>query len=206
MPAESFERWNIDPSLLNENIAGRFEMLRNMLNEKVGDVNPRLSDPELRTTVGDWHTAELTYGEIVDREVTQESPCLPAGAVHCTDPAVLLTTMEHHIASINHYLCAGYSQLMDDQLAGYQVKEFQESYSDCRFPHGDWADWLHPKVEGYDWFRGYKVDVTEKDSVLILRPWMQPWVQGGSPFPEIFLLGEPDPQEVQKIVFAMGIS
>ena len=49
---------------------------------------------------------------------------------------------------------------------------------------------LTPKVEGYDWYRGFAFKSKEtQGEVFIFTGWMQPWYDGGAPDPIVFTRG-----------------
>lgn len=179
---------------------GAYALLVEQLGQRVGDVHPRLSDEAQRYTVGDVEAAELTYAQIVAREATDESPDLPAGAHPYTgDARSRLTMAAGHLGRVQSYLTDHWTWSHPTTLDGRQVVEFQDAYA----APGDYdaqGRWVHPTVEGYQWYRGLRVDTGDDTAVIIMQPWMQAWREGGAPFPALYAIGDPDPAVVQRVV------
>jgi hypothetical protein len=188
-----------EASIIDPQDIGAYALLVDRLGQKVGDVHPRLSQPNEDFTDSDEHVAALTYGEIVAREATSVSPELPEGAHNYNDPRSRLALANYHMARIDTYLNGGSTVNHPNELAGAPVIEFQNKYaaSDSFEEH---ARWLHPEVEGYNWFRGLEVPTGEDSAIIIFTPWMQPWRQGGAPFPTLYAIGDPSPERVREIV------
>lgn len=59
---------------------------------------------------------------------------------------------------------------------------------------------LHPIVEGYSWFRGYRFSNPHtKSEVFIFSGWKQPWHKGGAPDPIIYTRGNTSEEMVRKV-------
>lgn len=153
----------------------------------------------LGTLVGNATSTQLTYGQLVQRYGTDESPDLPAGAVKCDDREVDCLLMEGHLQAIDRYLLTQVYRPQPSKLAGFPVQQLDAKevveYFGLDSP-------LHPKVEGYDWYRGYLTVIDEGVAAILCAPWIQPWHKGGSPFPIVYTLGNPRLEDVRSIVAA----
>jgi hypothetical protein len=190
---------DFDPSSSNLNLQFRREILIRELGKVIGETNLRLKSSERKRTVGDYQAAELTYSDVVRRFPTSQSPELPDGFSRSDDPVIEAILQEYHLAAINSYLELGRSGVRPTQLGGLGVVELQDLYPN------EFERYLTPLVEGYRWYRGYKVDVNSNDSILLLQSWMQPWYEGGSPFPVMYVAGNPDDETTQIIARDFGL-
>lgn len=143
---------------------------------------------------------KLTYGDIVALQPSVESPDLPAGFVKSDDPLAELVLQEFHLKFLKQNLATGARRPLPTHLAGFEVQEMQDVYPD------EFARYVHPTVEGYGWYRGLMVDPSDTSSVLVLVPWMQPWYEGGSPFPTLYVEGDPSPDQVQAVAIDFSIA
>jgi len=174
---------------LHATLESRFQALEEQYTQKIGEVHPRLSIPELRRTIGDHLTAELTYGDVLGRIATEETIHLPADASVCEDPFALTLLMEEHFNELKKYLLSGRLSEKFSSPSTYPVNQFQDIYGDTEA--GTKNDWVHPLVSGYYWFRGFQATITREDAVIILQPFMMPTRPSGSPFPELYIIGNP---------------
>ena len=189
-------------------LEGTQEVVVEALGRLVGDTNVRLCDASRRYTVGDINAAALTYGQIVARIPSEQSPDLPVGAQRCEDPLTEALLQKNHLAHIDAYLTVDYREQRGRQsvpntnpieLGGFEAVELQKRYPE------EFARLLHPVVEGYSWYRGYEVVIGETESALLFQPWMFPGREGGSPFPILYTVGNPTPAVLQTIAAEFGL-
>jgi len=176
-----------DPFDSEETLQLRYDAVEAFLASSVGEVHPHLIRPNRRYSAAGNKAAQLAYGAIVRRVADERSPDLPAGAIRNVDPLANLTLMERHLADINAYLLHDCCRAKDLGSTGLPFEELPE---------------LHPMIEGYSWYRGYQVYTGGSSSVIVLTPWMQPWIEGGSPVPILYTLGDPSAAQVREVAFA----
>ena len=197
MSIERLDSLSGKPGYLSGELLDRYWLLAEKLEHKIGFSHPRLSMPNLRTTISDNSAAELTYLEVVDYSPTDYSPQLPPNAYPCEDPEVLITLMEDHIRSIDMEL--PFTEIT--HLAGINVYELQNIYPS---DESEWLKWLAPIVSGQVWHRGYQIYTSKEDAVIILQPSKVINVPSGSPFPEMYLIGSPKKEVILAAVNDFG--
>lgn len=146
----------------------------------------------------------ILLSEVVEREITDKSPCLPEGAVRSTDRYVETTIQLGHLMLLRAEAERedfNSPVLKPGHLAGFPIEELMHEH-----PKGFKCTDL---VEGYNWYRIYDLDATSSEDrqrdenasnrALILQPWQQPWLKGGAPYPVMYTVGDVTP-ETQRLI------
>lgn len=134
----------------------------------------------------------VPLSKAVQRQITEESPCLPEGAVRVDDKYVEATIRLGHLVLLR---AQGEREPHNDQsletgyLAGYPIQKMTHN-------HPASVNCIDT-VEGYAWHRIFEVDTTtakqrradENNRALLLQPWRQPWREGGAPYPVMYTVG-----------------
>jgi hypothetical protein len=108
--------------------------------------------------------------------------------------------MERHLRSIDASFLPRLTSLGHPRkLAGLPVTHLQAG---GKYRGEDTARSYSPTVEGYNWYSGYVVNTNNNNAAIILAPYMQPWREGGSPFPIVYTLGEIEMTAVREVVHA----
>jgi hypothetical protein len=128
------------------------------------------------------------------RQIKDGNSGLPEGAVKCEDREVAQLLQEMWVEKIRAYFNRHYSSGSAFSLAGYKV---EESSADSPTFSGE----LHPRVEGYIWYRGIAIEV-ENGKVILFFGWMQPWLEGGAPDPICYTVDNPSRASVLQAIRA----
>lgn len=145
---------------------------------------------------------DIPLSEVVNRAITDESPCLPEGAVRSEDDYVEATIRLGHLMLLRENgetkkLISG--ELPTIYLGDYPIKAMAHEH-----PRNARCD---DTIEGYSWYRIHEVDTStlqqkrdgETAAALILQPWYQPWLPGGATYPVIYTRGNVTPEDQRAV-------
>ena len=127
------------------------------------------------------------------RKIKKGNSGLPKEAVKCTDKIINKLLQETWVKEIKFY--------NDTKRCIRPVLDRVYKFEESSFESQLFAKQLHPVVEGYDWYRGFSIDVNG-GKVLIFSGWMQPWYTGGAPDPIVYVLGGVCREDILKAVQA----
>lgn len=174
-----------------------------VLDQKLSDTHPKLSDPLYPHTEMSRAAADMTYREATSRHSDGRLPFyLPDGrqAVHYADPAVIMTVQEKHLL---HVIDNWRRYRFSEYLAGLPVTEYHRKYPKAT----NLELGVQPKIDGYIWHRGHYVEINSRDAAIVLQPPTSPaskTVVLSAPFPEIYTVGSPRPEIVLAIAEEFG--
>lgn len=130
----------------------------------------------------------------------KNSPDLPQGAKRFRDHEANNLFAKAQINAIRYYQETGRSKSDASVLEslvvrlGYQFEEMK--ITNLAEPHNT----IHPTVEGYYWYRGYRIAIPEQGQVYLFKPWLQPWRRGGAPDAIVYTEGNVQREKVLEIV------
>lgn len=104
-----------------------------------------------------------------------------------------LMLRERHLADVTSYSATG-KLARNGSLLHYGIEEVAGR---------TFAEEDHVPAFGYYWYRKYTFDV-DGGKLIVYQPSMQPWYQGGSPFPRAYAVGEVDMLQAQAVVFELS--
>lgn len=190
-----------DIAILEPNSEPNLAMRLEAIAVKLGTERPhyiihRLPDAEHLYSQLEARPSTLTYGQIVQRYETNESPDLPLSAVRCIDPDVECTLMEGHLDEIDNPRFRGRFPDHPLRLAGFKVNQLQHVANEFGL---DISRASRPTIEGYQWFCAYVIKTTRSSTAILLRPWMQNEREQGSPFPVMYTIGNPKLSDIRNI-------
>ncbi|HMS23950.1 MAG TPA: hypothetical protein PKB09_04045 [Candidatus Saccharibacteria bacterium] len=107
-----------------------------------------------------------------------------------------LALKERHVATLIQYAsgktASGIGSLKNSGINTVAGQEFDES-----MPHTD--------AFGYSWYRRYQFELG-RGALYLFAPWLQPWYQGGSPFPRAYAVDDVDMSKAQAVVLELSVA
>lgn len=140
-------------------------------------------------------------------ELQQVDDGLPVGARRFDDPEVAHLLGEAHGQEVDLYndtnICVNAGLIEDTQIRGLEDFELEVSGFNSRTFKGK----LHPRVGGYNWYRGIAVKVNrsrlpclDQNQVIIFSGFMQPRLKDGAPEPVVYTRGRVSREAVLEVV------
>lgn len=166
----------------------------------------------LESAGGRGNRGRRVEGEIVDHsrarrfepEAGEEGFDLPEGAQKMDNPELARLMGVDRVQEIEYYeVSEGW---MVPGRVGLEEFDFEESGFESQMFKGR----LHPRAEGYYWYRGYAVNlqavqdlgdvVMPGRQVIILRGWLQPWREAGAPDGLVYVRGGVTEEEAIEVI------
>jgi len=137
------------------------------------------------------HGAERLWA--TTREPQEDKLAILPYAEKLEDPDVINMLRAYWDAALDVYETRPDRELDHERLAALRA-DFLAKYDieESDVDRGSFNGQLHPEVEGYNWYRGYQITLKgtpqhRLESVYILAGWLQPWKEGGAPYPIAFV-------------------